>query len=118
MYIEAFRNHCLRKPGVTEELPFDPHTLVYKVMGKMFALADIDTFERINLKCDPEKAQALRETYEAVTPGYHMNKQHWNTIAINGSIPDATLVQWIDHSYALVVKKLSKSDQERLASMQ
>ncbi|XWN34644.1 MAG: MmcQ/YjbR family DNA-binding protein [Roseivirga sp.] len=117
MDIETYRNYCLRKPGVTEEFPFDKHTLVYKVMGKMFALADIDTFERINLKCTPEKAIQLREAYEAVTPGYHMNKRHWNTIELNGSIPDKMLGQWIDDSYTLVAKKLSQSDQKWLEQM-
>ena len=118
MDIETYRNYCLRKPGVTEAFPFDDHILVHKVMGKMFALADIDIFERINLKCSPEKAIQLREAYEAVTPGYHMNKQHWNTIEVNGSIPDKKIKQWIDDSYTLVVEKLSKSDQARLEQMQ
>ena len=111
MDIEEYRNYCLTKKGVTEEFPFDKHTLVYKVMGKMFALTNIDTFQSINLKCTPEKALQLRETHEEVTPGYHMNKKHWNTIQINGHIPDKLIYQWIDNSYTLVLKKLPKADQ-------
>ena len=114
MDIETYRNYCLGKKGVTEEFPFDENTLVYKVMGKMFALADIDTFESINLKCNPEKAIQLREAYEGVTPGYHMNKKHWNTVRTNGSIPDKLIYQWIDASYRLVVDKPTKADREWL----
>ena len=108
MDIESYRSYCLSKAGVTEEFPFDADTLVFKVKGKMFALAGIGNFDSINLKCDPEKAIELREQYDAVSPGYHMNKNHWNTIAIDGSIPDTTLKEWIDHSYELVVNGLSK----------
>lgn len=110
MDIEAYRNYCLAKKGVTEEFPFDAHTLVYKVMGKMFSLADIDTFQSINLKCIPEKALQLREAYEEVTPGYHMNKKHWNTVRTDGSVSDNLLYQWIDDSYKLVADKLSSAD--------
>ena len=87
---------------------------MYKVVDKIFALTDIDNFESINLKCDPVNAVYLREKYEAVIPGYHMNKTHWNTIKIDGSIPDATICQWIDDSYELVVAKLPKSVKEDL----
>lgn len=111
MDIEAYRNYCLSKKGVTEELPFDDVTLVYKVKGKMFTLTDIDRFESINVKCDPLIASQLRETYAGVQPGYHMNKQHWNTITTDGSIPDRLLYSWIDDSYNLVVAGLSKKDQ-------
>ena len=83
--IETYRNYCISKKGVTEEFPFDNETLVFKVSGKMFALAVISHFNSINLKCDPEEAIDLRERYEAVLPGYHMNKQHWNTILIDGT---------------------------------
>lgn len=114
MNIEAYRNYCLSKKGVTEELPFDDTTLVYKVKGKMFALTNLDHFESINVKCDSIVASQLRETYSGVTPGYHMNKQHWNTITTNGSIPDRLLYKWIDDSYTLVVARLSKKDQEIL----
>ncbi|MBS1558300.1 MAG: MmcQ/YjbR family DNA-binding protein [Bacteroidetes bacterium] len=109
MDIELFRNHCLQKEGVTEEFPFGENTLVYKVNGKIFALTDIDSFESINLKCDPEKAQFLRERYSFVLPGYHMNKKHWNTIRMERSIPDSLLKEWIDHSYGLVAAKAGSS---------
>ena len=86
MNIEEFRQYCLSKKGVTEEFPFGPDTLVFKVMGKMFALTNLDGDFSINLKCDPDLAIDLREQYPAVLPGYHMNKKHWNTIAIDGSL--------------------------------
>lgn len=108
MDIEALRNHCIAKKGVTEEFPFGQETLVFKVMGKMFALTNIEDFNSVNLKCAPETAIELREKYPAVQPGYHMNKQHWNTVFIDGSIPDKLIRQWIDDSYALVVKSLPK----------
>lgn len=108
MDIESYRNYCLRKKGVTEEFPFDENTLVHKVMGKMFALTDLDQFTSINLKVDPDEGVALREQYEAVTPGYHMNKKHWITVEMNGTIPDKTICQWIDNSYNLVCNSLTK----------
>jgi predicted DNA-binding protein (MmcQ/YjbR family) len=111
--LEAFRSHCLRKKGVTEEFPFGEETLVFKVMGKMFALTDVTEFTSVNLKCDPELAAELREQYDAVQPGYHMNKKHWNTILIDGSVADKLVIQWVDHSYDLVVSGLTKK--ERLA---
>jgi predicted DNA-binding protein (MmcQ/YjbR family) len=114
MNIETFREYCLSKKGVTEELPFDNQTLVFKVCGKMFALTDIDSFKSINLKCDPEKALALREKYTAVQPGYHMNKKHWNTISMNGEISDHLLKEWITDSYDLVVAKLPKKQRDEL----
>jgi predicted DNA-binding protein (MmcQ/YjbR family) len=85
--IEEYRSYCLAKKGVIEEFPFDNETLVFKVAGKMFALTNVSTFASINLKCDPEKAVELRDQYPAVLPGYHMNKKHWNTILLDGSIP-------------------------------
>jgi predicted DNA-binding protein (MmcQ/YjbR family) len=100
--LESFRLYCLNKDNVSEEFPFGEDTLVFKVNGKIFAITDIETFEGINLKCDPEKAIQLREQYDAVQPGYHMNKKHWNTIAIDGSVSDKLLKEWIDHSYELV----------------
>jgi predicted DNA-binding protein (MmcQ/YjbR family) len=116
MDIEAYRTYCLAKKEVTESLPFDNNTLVFKVCGKMFALADIDQFESINLKCNPEKAIKLREQFDAVLPGYHMNKQHWNTVKMDNAVPDALLREWIDDSYDLVVQKLPKKDRERILS--
>ncbi|HPE85715.1 MAG: MmcQ/YjbR family DNA-binding protein [Bacteroidales bacterium] len=106
MNIEEFRDYCLAKPAVSECFPFDETTLVFKVMGKMFALTDTEDDFKLALKCDPQKAQALREQYPAVQPGYHMNKVHWNTIVVDGSVADAELYQWIDDSYALIVERL------------
>lgn len=108
MNIEEFRSYCLNKPAVSEEFPFDESTLVFKVAGKMFALTEVTTFESINLKCDPEKAIELREKYPVVLPGFHMNKKHWNTVEIDGSIPDQLLYSWVNHSYDLVVQSLPK----------
>jgi predicted DNA-binding protein (MmcQ/YjbR family) len=108
MNIESFRTYCLEKNGVTEEFPFDANTLVFKVMGKMFALADVDLFESINLKCDPERSMELREQFSGIEPGFHMNKRHWNTVSMDGSISDKLLIELIDHSYDLVVSKLSR----------
>jgi predicted DNA-binding protein (MmcQ/YjbR family) len=115
--IEEYRNYCLQKKGVTEEFPFDENVLVFKVMGKIFALTDVNEFETINLKCDPEEAVLLREKYDAVQPGYHMNKKHWNTILLDGSVPDKYIFQWIDHSYDRVVEGLTKKLKEELGKM-
>ncbi len=114
MNIESYRNYCLFKKGVTEEFPFDETTLVFKVMGKMFTITNIDNFVSFNVKCDPELAMELREEYSGVLPGYHMSKKHWNTIMMDGSIPDNKSLEWIDHSYDLVVSKLSKKLKEEL----
>ena len=114
MHIEAFREYCLQLPGATEDFPFGEETLVFKVRGKIFALTHIDTFESINLKCDPEKAVELREQYEAVLPGYHMNKKHWNTVLTDGSVPDLLLKEWTKESYELVVQSLPKKVREGL----
>ena len=114
MNIEELREYCLSKKGVTESFPFDEVTLVFKVSGKMFALTDLVDDFSVNLKCDPEKAVELREQFPSVVPGYHMNKQHWNTIFIDGSINDSLLKEWIDHSYLLVVKSLTKKQQQEL----
>lgn len=109
MDIESFRQFCLSFPDVSEEFPFGPDTLVFKVKGKMFALTDLDLFVSINLKCDPDVAIELRERYPAVQPGYHMNKKHWNTILMDNSIPDRNLKEWIENSYQLVRASLPKS---------
>ncbi|MEW5844350.1 MAG: MmcQ/YjbR family DNA-binding protein [Bacteroidota bacterium] len=108
MDIEKVRKHCLKKSAVTEGFPFNEDTLVFKVQGKMFCLAILNSPFSINLKCDPEFAIELRERYNSVTPGYHMNKTHWNTIMLDGSIADKEILSWIDHSYDLVVKSLPK----------
>jgi len=118
MDIETLRSYCLVKTGVTEELPFDQDTLVFKVMGKMFALTGIELFQSINLKCNPENAQDLRERYHAVLPGYHMNKKHWNTVIMDGSIHDKILLEWIEDSYDLVVAGLPKKTREELNGLE
>jgi predicted DNA-binding protein (MmcQ/YjbR family) len=117
MNIEAFRKHCLSKKGVTEEFPFGEETLVYKVLGKMFALTDLENFESVNLKVDPEEGEELREKYPAVQPGYHMNKKHWITVLMDGSIPDKMILKWVDNSYQLVASALTKSQKSALESM-
>ena len=116
MNIEEFRDYCLAKPGTTDETPFGPETLVLKVGGKLFALTDIDTFASLNLKCDPERAAELREQYDYVLPGFHMNKKHWNTVQIGTGATDFQLRQWIDDSYNLVVNSLPKAARTALLS--
>jgi predicted DNA-binding protein (MmcQ/YjbR family) len=105
MNIETLREYCLSKPGVTETFPFGEDTLVFKVNGKMYALANLDGDLTVNLKCNPSLALELRERYASVIPGYHMNKKHWNTVLLDGSIPDKEVFSWIDHSYELVAGK-------------
>lgn len=117
MNIEGYRNYCLRLKGVTEGFPFDEKTLVFKVMGKMFALTGIDEFKSVNLKCEPELAIELRESYYAVKPGYHMNKKHWNTILVNEDVSDKKLLELTDLSYNLVVKGLTKKQREELEQL-
>ncbi|MBL7871449.1 MAG: MmcQ/YjbR family DNA-binding protein [Cyclobacteriaceae bacterium] len=117
MNIESFRSYCLLKKGVTEEFPFGEETLVFKVMGKMFALTDVEQFESVNLKCDPERAAQLREEFPAVLPGYHMNKKHWNTVLMDGTIGDKLLKAWIDDSYNLVVLSLNKAIRQELEGL-
>ncbi len=109
MNIEELRQFCLSLPGVTEHTPFDEVTLVYKVMGKMFALIPTDHDVSITLKCDPEWSAELREQYPAITGAYHMNKMHWNTIESNGSVPNELIIKLIQHSYKLVTDKLPKN---------
>ncbi len=116
MHIEDYQAYCLQKPGVTETFPLDDQTLVYKVEGRIFTLAGIEPFERINLKCNPEKALELREQFSAVKPGWHMHKKHWNTVHLDGTIPERLLRQWIDDSYKLVVDKLPASVKGALSS--
>lgn len=117
MNIETIRNYCLSKKGATEEFPFDEFTMVYKVGNKMFALTSLTGELSINLKCDPEKAIDLRERYPAVQPGYHMSKQHWNTVYINGSVPSSLIYSWIDHSYDLVFQKLPSKERNRILQL-
>lgn len=117
MNIEELRDYCIAKPYVTEEFPFDEDTLVFKVMGKMFALTSLSESDSVNLKCDPELAIELREQYTSVLPGYHMNKKHWNTVMFAGPHSTKKLKEWIDHSYQLVVSGLPKK-QKKIISEQ
>lgn len=113
--LEQTREYCLKKKGVTEEFPFDEETLVFKVAGKIFLLASLETIPlQINLKCDPEKAIELREEYDSVQPGYHMNKKHWNTIIIDGKVSHHKLFEWIDDSYSLVIAGFTTSKRKLL----
>ena len=105
MNIEILREYCISKEDVTESFPFGDDTLVFKAAGKIFALVNLEGDLSINLKCDPSLALELRERYPSVTPGYHMNKKHWNTILVDGSVPDKEIFSWIDHSYNLVRKR-------------
>lgn len=114
MKLEEFRKYCLSKKGVTEEFPFGEDTFVFKVKGKIFALTGLGFPLSVNLKCDPEKAADLRERFAEVTPGYHMNKKHWNTVNFEGSISDRELKELIDHSYSLVVGGLNKKLMDEL----
>jgi predicted DNA-binding protein (MmcQ/YjbR family) len=112
---EEIHEYCLSKPAVTEGFPFNDTALVFKVAGKMFALLDLAEDSRgISLKCDPELAISLREQHPEVTAAYHFNKQHWNGINLKGSIADAQLKEWIDHSYNIIVDSLPKSKRETL----
>ena len=115
MDLEEFREYCLNKPHVVEGTPFGEDVLVFKVSGKMFALAALDEIpSRANLKCDPDLALELRDRYEQVQPGYHMNKKHWNTVLIDNGSPDSELRKMIDHSYELVVRNLPKAKRGKL----
>ena len=118
MDIQQYFEYCLSKKGVTEHFPFDKDILVFKVGGKMFALASMKEWENgipsINLKCDPERAEELRAEYDDIQPGYHMNKVHWNTVNVNREVSDKLLKELIDHSYELVLKSLSKVAQNEI----
>ena len=117
MNIEDVRNYCISKKGVSESLPFDDTTLVFKVMDKMFALGNLEGPLSINLKCDPDRSLELRAQYEGILPGYHMSKKHWNTVEMDGSVPFELVRELIDHSYDLVVSKLTKKLKEELANL-
>lgn len=114
MNVEEVRDYCIAKRGVTESLPFDDTTLVFKVMGKMFALINLKADHFINLKCNPELAIRLREEYAAVLPGYHMNKKHWNTVMLNETIRSSEICKWIDNSYDLIVNSLTRKLRQEL----
>lgn len=119
MNIEEFRNYCLNKKGASEDFPFDEETLVFKVLGKMFALTSLKLWESgegfINLKCDPDYAQELRGIYSSIKPGWHMNKKLWNSVYIHeGELPTQFICDLIDHSYDMVVKGMAKKMRDSL----
>jgi predicted DNA-binding protein (MmcQ/YjbR family) len=115
MNLESLRDFCLQLPGAEESFPFGNDTLVFKVKNKVFLLTSLDSVELgFNVKCDPEKAIELREQYNWVLPGYHMNKKHWNTVKAGDRAPDALLKSWITDSYQLVVQSLPKKSREEL----
>jgi predicted DNA-binding protein (MmcQ/YjbR family) len=115
MYLDDFRKYCLKKPFVTEGFPFDERTLVFKVDGKVFALLDVDSFEQVNLKCAPDKAVDLREQYNGILPGYHMNKTHWNTVRVKEDVPVEMIYSLVDESYNEVVKTFTKKRRNELS---
>lgn len=116
MELKQLTAYLLAKKGTTEETPFGPEALVYKVAGKMFALVAWEAAPlHISLKCEPGQAMFLRDMYPAVRPGYHLNKTHWNTVTLDGSVPDEEVLAMIDDSYDLVVKSLTRAQREELA---
>ena len=118
MNIQQYFEYCLAKKGVTEHFPFDEDTLVFKVGGKMFALASLSEWEKgnpsVNLKCDPDRAEELRAQYDDILPGYHMSKAHWNTVNVNRDVSDSFIRELIDHSYDLVFASLTKKNQSEV----
>ena len=115
MNFDAARAYLLKRPDAFEDFPFGPDVYVYKVRNKMFAtLVEVEGLARMNLKCDPAEAAILRDMFDAVVPGYHMNKTHWNTVMLDGSIPRGELERMVDRSYGLVVKGLKKSERVAL----
>ena len=122
MNLETYYEYCLSKKGVTEHFSFDEDTLVFKVGGKIFALSSLNQWEKgqpsVNLKCDPERAQELRAEYDDIQPGFHMNKIHWNTVAVNRDVQDAFFKELIDHSYELVFKSLTKKMQSEIHELE
>ena len=118
MHIEQFREFCLNKKGVTESFPFDEDVLVFKVLNKMFALTSLSNENfKVSLKCNPEKALELRETYTSIKPAYHMNKKHWNSVNIDALLDDKLFIELVNHSYQLVVKGMTKKDKAILAAL-
>ncbi|TNE56146.1 MAG: MmcQ/YjbR family DNA-binding protein [Bacteroidetes bacterium] len=114
MNLEEYRDYCLSFNGVTEGFPFDSQTLVFKVGGKMFALCDVDLFDGINLKCDPDRALELRESHQGIRGGYHMNKRHWNTVETNSDVDDELIRELTKHSYELIYASLPKKIRDEL----
>lgn len=116
MDLETVRKYCLEKKSTTESFPFGESTLVFKVSGKMFLLISLDSLPlQFNVKCDPEKAEELREEYSSVIPAFHMNKKHWNTIILNGQINAKQIREMIDESYALVIRSLPLKERKKLS---
>ncbi len=105
MNVEEIREYCIQKEGTTESFPFNDTALVFKVNNKMYALLSLEEEPYLNLKCNPERAIELREEYDDITPGYHMNKKHWNTLYLNGQLHPTLIKELIDHSFNLVYKK-------------
>jgi predicted DNA-binding protein (MmcQ/YjbR family) len=119
MQLAAVRAYCLAKPGSSAGYPFGEGTLVFKVLDRMFVLCSEDSRPlRINLKCDPDDALALRQQYPSIIPGYHMNHKHWNTLILDGSLPDSLVLELIDHSYSLVIAKMSQAKQRMLRALE
>jgi predicted DNA-binding protein (MmcQ/YjbR family) len=117
--LEVIKEYCLAKPGSSAGYPFGEGTLVFKVLDRMYALCSEDERPlRINLKCDPDDALALRAQYSAIIPGYHMNKKHWNSLIMDGSLQDSLVFELIDHSYQLVISKMSQAKQRKLRSIE
>ena len=120
MTVDAIREYCLAKKGTTEDFPFDEDTLVFRVVNKIFALVPLERWERgepsLNLKCDPDYALKLRDQYNCIIPGFHMNKKHWNSVYVDG-LADSLILQWIDDSYDLIVKTLPAKERKLLADM-
>ena len=118
MNLELLIKQCMSYPEVEQTIPFGPDVLVYKVCGKMFALTSPDSFPTtVNLKCDPDRALELRDEYDAIQPGYHMNKKHWNTVTLDGSVPDELEREMVEQSLRLVMKSLKKADRERIEAL-
>lgn len=118
MLLDELVSYCRNKRSVTDDFPFDDTTLTLRVGGKIFALTDIRGEPlRLNLKCDPGLAEALREEHESILPGYHMNKIHWNTVILDGSLPNEKILWMIDHSYDLVFRSLKRSERYRIRGM-
>lgn len=115
MDVDAIRDYCASRTGASAGYPFGPGALVFKVMGKVFALLAKESPARLSLKCDPELADMLRQRYEAVGPGYHLNKRHWNTVTLDGRVPDGEITWMIDHSYDLVVAGLTRAERQQLS---
>jgi predicted DNA-binding protein (MmcQ/YjbR family) len=114
MNIEEYRDYCLSFRYTSESFPFNDSVLVFKVLDKIFSLVDVESYNGVNVKCNPEKAIELREEYFGVTPAFHMSKKHWNTISVGGSISDNLIKEWIKDSYYLVVSKMPKKKQSEI----